>query len=193
MIKHEELYKEVKNVLSEKRFKHSERVVKRAIQYAKIYNVDIETVKIVAIAHDIAKELSEEENKMYISKYNIELDEIEKINHNLLHAKIGAYICKNRYGFTDDMANSVRYHTTGRENMSILEKIIYLADATEEGRKECSTKYVDIIIDDIDKGMIEVSKWVINRLLEKNKVIHLNTIKCYNYYQNKKYKNKHKS
>lgn len=193
MIKHEELYKEVKNVLSEKRFKHSERVVKRAIQYAKIYNVDIETVKIVAIAHDIAKELSEEENKMYISKYNIELDDIEKINHNLLHAKIGAYICKNRYGFTDDMANSVRYHTTGRENMSILEKIIYLADATEEGRKECSTKYVDIIIDDIDKGMIEVSKWVINRLLEKNKVIHLNTIKCYNYYQNKKYKNKHKS
>ena len=126
MIKYEKLYEDVKEVLSEERFNHSERVVKRAIEYAKIYNVDIEMVKLVAISHDIAKELSEEENQKYISKYNIKLDDIEKVNKSLLHAKIGAYICKEKYGFTDDMINSVRYHTTGRENMSILEKIIYL-------------------------------------------------------------------
>ena len=185
MIEYEELYKDVKSMLSEKRFKHSERVVKRAIEYAKIYDVDIETVKLVAIAHDIAKELSDEENKKYISKYNIELDEIEKINHSLLHSKIGSVICKNKYDFTEDMVNSVKYHTTGRENMSILEKIIYLADATEEGRKEYPLEYINIIKEDIDIGMIEMSKWVIDRLLSKNKVIHLNTIKCYNYYKMK--------
>jgi len=78
MIKYEELYSEVKKVLSEKRFKHSEGVVKRAIEYAKIYNVDIETTKLVAIAHDIAKELSKEENKKYIDEYDIKLDDIEK-------------------------------------------------------------------------------------------------------------------
>ena len=77
MIKYEKLYEDVKEVLSEKRFSHSERVVKRAIEYAKIYNVDIEMVKLVAISHDIAKELSEEENQEYISKYNIKLDDIE--------------------------------------------------------------------------------------------------------------------
>ena len=180
MIKYEELYKEVKNMLSEKRFKHSERVVKRAIEYAKIYNVDIETVKLVAIAHDITKELSDEENEKYISRYNIKLDDIEKINNNLLHAKIGACICKNKYGFTEDMVNSVKYHTTGRENMSILEKIIYLADATEEERKD--SHFSNIVKENINMGMMEVSKNVINKLLNKNKIIHLDTIKCYNYY-----------
>ena len=168
MIKYEELYEDVKNMLSDKRFNHSERVVKRAIEYANIYNVDIKTVKLVAISHDIAKELSEEENQIYISKYNIKLDDIEKANKSLLHAKIGAYICKEKYNFTEDMVNSVRYHTTGRENMSILEKIIYLADATEEGRDEYKvSEYVDIIKEEIDKGMVEISKRVINKLLKE--------------------------
>ena len=185
MIKYEELYKEVKENLSEKRFKHSEGVVKRAIEYAKVYNVDIETVKLVAISHDIAKELSEEEIEKYIKEYNIEIDEVEKRNNNLLHAKIGSFICKNKYGFTQDMVNAVRFHTTGRENMTILEKVIYLADATEENRKYCSSFYVDLIKKDIDDGMFEVAKWVINSLLERNMVIHLDTIKCYNFYNNK--------
>ena len=183
MIEYDELYENVKNMLTEERFKHSERVVKRAIEFAKIYNVDIDTVKLVAISHDIAKELTEEENQEYISKYNIKLDDIEKANKSLLHAKIGAYICKQKYGFTQDMVNSVRYHTTGRENMSILEKIIYLADATEEGRIEYKVSdYVDLIKEDIDKAMIEISKMVINKLLKNNKLIHLDTINCYNYY-----------
>ena len=183
MTNYEELYEDVKNMLSEKRFKHSESVVKRAIEYADIYNVDIEMVKLVAISHDIAKELTEEENQEYISKYNIKLDDIEKANKSLLHAKVGAYICKEKYGFTEDMVNSVKYHTTGRENMSILEKIIYLADATEEGRDEYNvSEYVELIKKDIDKGMVEISKRVINKLLNNNKVIHLDTIKCYNYY-----------
>lgn len=186
MIKYEQLYNEVRKRLSEARFKHSEGVLKRAIEYAEIYNVDIETIKLVAIAHDIAKELTDEENDEYIKKYHIELDEIEKENKNLVHAKIGAYICKNEYNFTEDMFNAVKYHTTGREDMSILEKIIYLADATEENRKYCSSKYVEIIKKNINQGIIEICKWVINKLLENNVLIDLNSIKCYNYYNIKK-------
>ena len=185
MIKYEDLYNEVKKTLSEKRFKHSEGVVERALEYAEIYNVDKEKVKLVAIAHDIAKEFSEEENQKYINDYNIELDEAERFNKNLIHAKIGAYICKNKYQFTDDMVQAVRYHTTGKENMSMLEKVIYLADATEKNRNYCKEPYVEIIKNDIDKGILEVSKWVINSLIERNVVIHLDTIKCYNYYTNK--------
>lgn len=182
MIEYEELHNKLKSRLSEKRFKHSEGVVKRAIEYAQIYNVDIKHVKLVAIAHDIAKELTNEEVNYYIQRYNIVLDNIEKLNNNLIHAKIGAYICKNEFNFTDDMVNAVKYHTTGRNNMSILEKIIYLADATEENRKYCSSNYVDVIKKDINQGIIEVSKWVINKLLEDNKLIHPDTVDCYNYY-----------
>ena len=185
MIEYDELYQEARNILSEKRFNHSEGVVKRAIEYAKIYDVDVEIVKLVAIAHDIAKELTPEEEDKYIKEYNIYLDDFEKENHNLLHAKIGAEICKNKYGFSEDMVNSVKYHTTGRENMSLLEKIIYLADATDENRKYESEFYVNTIKENIDKGMVEVSKWVINHLLEKERPIHMDSIKCYNFYLNK--------
>ena len=186
MIKYEDLYNEVKSMLSEKRFKHSEGVVKRALEYAEIYDVDKETVKLCAIAHDMAKELSEEENNQLIQEYNIELDEVEKLNKSLLHAKIGAYISKNKYGFTDDMVNAIMYHTTGRDNMSMLEKIIYLADATEEGRNYSDISYyVDICKSDIDRGVFEVAKWCINNLLERGSFIHLNGVRCYNYYLNR--------
>jgi len=185
MIRYEELYEEVKHMLSERRFIHSEGVVKRAIEYAQIYNVDIETVRIVAIAHDIAKELTPEQERIIINKYNIALDDFERANHNLVHAKVGAEMCRNLYGFTEDMVNSVKFHTTGRANMSLLEKIIYLADATDENRKYESSYYVNVIEDDIDKGMVEVSKWVINHLLEIESSIHIDSIKCYNYYVDK--------
>ena len=83
------------------------------------------------------------------------------------------------------MVNSIKYHTTGRPEMSILEKIIYLADATDENRKYEQDYYVNVIREDINKGMVEVSKWVINHLLEKERPIHIDSINCYNYYLNK--------
>ncbi|MBR2705080.1 MAG: bis(5'-nucleosyl)-tetraphosphatase (symmetrical) YqeK [Clostridia bacterium] len=185
MVKYEELYEEIKHMLSEKRFNHCEGVVRRAIEYAEIYDVDTETVKLAAIAHDIAKELTPEQEEEVIAKYNVELDDFEKENHNLFHAKLGAEICRNKYGFTDDMVNAVKYHTTGRPEMSTLEKVIYLADATDENRKYEQDYYINVIKENIDKGMVEVSKWVINHLLEKERPIHMDSINCYNYYLNK--------
>lgn len=182
MIEYDVLYSYIKKKLSDYRFRHTQAVINRALEYADIYKVDKEIVKLTALSHDIAKELSKEEIDGYINEYNIKLDDIEKLNNNLLHAKIGACICKNKYGFTEDMVNAVKYHTTGRENMSILEKIIYLADATEENKEYCSSHYTHIVKDNIDIGMVEIAKWVINKLLDNGKLIHLDTIKCYNYY-----------
>lgn len=191
MIKYEELYEIVKEKVLEKRFKHSEYVVKRALEYAEIYNVNKDIVKLCAIAHDIAKNLTKEENRKYIKKYNIRFNRIEKTNPNLWHSKIGAEICKEEYGFTEDMVNAIKYHTTGRANMSILEKIIYLADATEETRNYKDVQeYVDYVINDIDDAMFKVSKLVIEKLINKGVAVHLDTVKCYNYYNsNKNHKN----
>ena len=185
MVSYEALYNDVKERLSERRLKHSEGVVERALEYAEVYGSDKDIVKLTAIAHDIAKEFSDEENEKYIQEYHIQLDDVEKVNHNLIHAKVGAELCRHQYGFTEDMVNAIRFHTTGRANMSLLEKIIYLADATDANRAYDDIEYyVDLIKRDIDQGVAEVCKWVIDDLTEKNRIIHEDSLKCYEYYSN---------
>lgn len=185
MVDYETVYLDLKKILSKDRFLHSIGVVERALEYARVYNVNEEIVMIVAICHDIAKELDRSELDFYLKKYNVVLSDDEVINSDLLHAKIGSLVCKDKYGFSDDMVNAVRYHTTGRENMSLLEKVIYLADKTEKGRKYCTSYYVDIIKDDIDRGIVELNKWVIKNLVDFNRVVSIDGIKCYNYYCSK--------
>ena len=177
MISYEELYEIVKNRLSSKRFNHCLRVVERAVEYAKVYDVDLNKVKLTALAHDIAKDLSDSN----IDKYTYLLDDVELVNRSLCHAKIGAIICQ-KYGFDEDMLNSIKYHTTGRENMSILEKIIYLADATESEREIGSRNYVELVKTNIDEAMLKICSLTLIRLLNNSKVIHIDSIKCYNYY-----------
>ena len=182
MVEYKDLYEDVKKLLSEKRFKHCEGVVKRAIEYAEIYNVDTEVTKLVAIAHDIAKELSEEETNRYLEQYNIELDDIERCNKNLLHAKIGAYICKDKYGFTEDMVNAVRFHTTGRPNMTMFEKIVFIADKIDETRQyEGIEELRNLAFKNIDKAIIKNidSTTILN--LQKGRPILEESIKTRNY------------
>ena len=131
----EEITKDVKNTLSEKRYIHCIGVMEQAAYLAKKYGYDIDIARVVGIAHDIAKEIPEEEKLKYVEQNNIEIDKIESVNIGLLHAKIGADICKKKYNFTEEMQNAIKYHTTGDENMNILAKIIFVADKTEKNRK----------------------------------------------------------
>ena len=189
MVEYEELYEEIKEILSEKRFKHTLGVVERAIEYAKIYNVSVEDTKIAAILHDVAKEIPKEESYKMLEEYGVELDEIENKNFNLIHSKLGAIIAKNKYGLPDEIANAIQYHTTGKPNMTMLEKVIYLADATEPGRKYDDKlnqlsldELVKMIRNNIDDGMRYVLRWTIESLIKRNLYIHLNSIEAYNYY-----------
>ena len=131
----EKINQDIKNTLSEKRYFHSIGVMKKAEELAKQYHIDVDKAKIVGLAHDIAKEMPKEEKIAYVKEHHIEIDEIEKVNIELLHAKIGADICKNKYGFSQDMQDAIRYHTTGSPKMDDLAKIILIADKTEAGRK----------------------------------------------------------
>ena len=189
MVKYEELYEIAKEKLSEKRFNHTLGVVKRAIQYAEIYNENMEKTKIAAILHDIAKEIPKEESYNMLEKYEVKLDDIEKRNFNLIHSILGAGIAKNEYGLDDDIVNAIKYHTTGRENMSMLEKIIYLADATEPNRNYMSNEnelslneLVELIKTNIDEGLEYTLKWNLQSVLRRNLLVHLNTVKAYNFY-----------
>ena len=118
---------------SEKRKLHTEGVKTTAISLARQYGADPEKAEIAALFHDMYRGVSEEVLNYYVK--HMGLDEKYMNNCNLAHSKIAAIIMKRDYGITDqDILNAVSYHTTGRAGMSLLEKIIYIADAIEPGR-----------------------------------------------------------
>lgn len=174
---------DLKKVLSEKRYNHSLGVMKKAEELAKIYKIDIDKAKLVGLAHDIGKELSKEEMLEYARKNNIEADSVEKVNVGLLHAKIGADICKKKYGFSQDMQNAIKYHTVGSENMDLLAKIIYVADKIEDGRTykdEEKMKELQVVRDlatkDINKALVYEIDSSITYTIQKHKLIHPDSI-----------------
>mgnify|MGYP001857081662 CR=1 FL=1 len=182
-MEYSQIKNDVKAILSEYRFTHSIGVAKKAVELAKLYNVDEEIAKKVGIAHDIAKEMTDEELLEYAKANNIEIDEIENAKPSLLHGKIGADIVAKKYGFTEDMVNAIKWHPTGRKNMSMLEKIIYVADKTEENRKETRfdiEKSRELATQNIDDALIFLMNKFITYNIENERIIHPETIKARN-------------
>lgn len=182
-MEYKEIENDVKSVLSEYRFTHSLGVAKKAIELAKIYGVQEEIAKKVGIAHDIAKEMTDEEMIEYAKANNIRIDEIETVKPSLLHGKIGADIAAKKFGFTQDMINAIKWHTTGRKNMSMLEKIIYVADKTEENRKGTRfnlEKSRELSKKNIDETLIFLMNEFITYNIKNEWLIHPETIKARN-------------
>lgn len=145
----EEISELVKSKMSEKRFYHSQCVMERCEELANKFNYDIETAKKVGIAHDIAKEMPNEEKIIYAKTNEIEIDEIEMSNPTLLHAKIGENIAKKELGFSEEMARAIRAHTTGIENMSLLDKILFISDRTSKERGFPDIEYLNSLLEKI--------------------------------------------
>lgn len=183
----EEVYEIVKSELSEERFAHSEGVAQRCEEFARLNGVDIEKAKLVGIAHDIAKEVPKEVRIKIAIENGIELDEFEKENTSLIHAKLGAKICKDRFGFSDDMCRAIEAHTTGKKDMSLLDKILYLSDCCDHTRE---FEGVDDIykagIQSLDEGYILALTRKIEYTLMKRCKIHKDSIDAYNDYLDKK-------
>ncbi|MGL4800556.1 MAG: nicotinate-nucleotide adenylyltransferase [Cellulosilyticaceae bacterium] len=126
----------VKGCLSTERYNHTKGVVERAIELGNIHGKNTDKLFIAALFHDVAKELTEDEVQHLCEQYQIKLDAFEEAHMDLAHGKVGAALLAHKWGIKDeDILNSIRYHTVGREKMSDMEKIIYLADMTERGRK----------------------------------------------------------
>ena len=173
----EKIRKDIEKILSPKRYRHSIGVMERAEELAKIYKVDVQKAKLVGIAHDIAKEMPKEEIKKYVEDNNIDVDDVEKNNLGLLHGKIGADICKKRYGFTQDMQNAIRMHTTGDVEMDDLAKILYLADHTEKNRNFEGLEYIrKLSEEDLDKAVLCCMEKSIMNVIQQGKIMNVKTI-----------------
>lgn len=169
--------------IGEKRYNHSVRVMETAIKLAEIYNTDIEKAKVAGILHDCAKIADETNLLKRTNDFDIILDNCMEYNHELIHGPLGAKIAKEEYGIKDEeILDAIYYHTTGRENMSILDKIIYIADYIEPKRNFPGVEEVrSLAFEDIDKSLILAMEKTIIFLIEKNKLIHPDTIKARNY------------
>lgn len=172
----EKIKEDIKQILSEKRYNHSLGVAKKAEEIAILYNQDVEKAKLVGMAHDIAKEMPKEQAYEYAKLHKIEIDEIEQNEPSLLHSKIGAHICKEKYQFDQDMVDAILYHTTGNIKMNTFAKIIFLADKTEEGRTIELEEINQIIKQDLDDAMLYILRNAMKYTLNKKRLIHPDSI-----------------
>ena len=166
----------LKENLSKKRYEHSLLVAKEAKSLAKIYHVDEEKAYLAGLIHDIAKELSEDENNYWIKKGNL-ADDLKKENYKKIrHADIGALIAKEKYNLDNDICNAIKYHTIGKKNMDTLAKIIYIADKI--GRKEIPKELMpikDLVKKDLNAALIYFIEKQNKNLISKNITPHKNT------------------
>ena len=133
--KYTKLREEMEKVLEPKRFLHTLGVAKTAVAMAEEFGEDIEKAYVAGILHDCAKNIPTDEMFRLCEENNVELDEFERTHPVLVHAKLGAYLAKAKYGVEDeDIINAIMWHTLGRCEMSKLEKIVFVADMAEEGR-----------------------------------------------------------
>lgn len=173
----EQIQEIIKEHLSEKRYYHSKCVMERSKELAIKYGADVEVAAKIGIAHDVAKEMTEEEKLKYVEENNIEIDETEKINTGLLHAKIGKDISIKKFGFTESMGQAIANHTTGNRNMDIYSKILFIADRTSKDRNFEDLEYLNKLVDrEIDEAVLYILDKKIELQIKKRASIHIDGI-----------------
>lgn len=175
---YEEMCKAIKEKMSEKRFKHVLGVVDTAKMLANLYAEDIEKAKIASILHDCAKEYTREEMERLCTYYGYESGDNESKEPALLHSKVGAIVAKVTYGVDDEyVLDAIKYHTTGRKDMTMLDKIIFIADYIEPSRSfEGLENIRKLAFRDIDLAVFEALENTILHLIEKRSFIHEDTL-----------------
>ena len=172
----------IKGKLNEDRFIHSMGVADTAVLLAEKFGGDREKAYIAGLLHNVLKNESEEEQLKMMKKDGIILSQAEKNNPKLWHAMSGAAFIRHELGITDpDIVNAVRYHTTGRAGMSLLEKIIYTADFISPERNYPDVEVMrSLSFESLDKGDLYSLQFSLKRLSECKFVIHTDSVDFYN-------------
>ncbi|MFA9466087.1 MAG: bis(5'-nucleosyl)-tetraphosphatase (symmetrical) YqeK [Velocimicrobium sp.] len=185
----QEIQQMLEKELSKKRFIHTLSVSSTAACLSMKYGEDIKRARVAGLLHDCAKCLSGDELYSRCMEFGIEVSKTEEHFPYLLHAKLGAYYANTRFGVEDtDILNAIIYHTTGRPNMSLLEKIIYLSDYIEPERKEIPglNEIRNIVFSDLDQAVYLTLENTLRYLKSQNKnknEIDTMTINAYTYYK----------
>ncbi|MDE5965828.1 MAG: bis(5'-nucleosyl)-tetraphosphatase (symmetrical) YqeK [Lachnospiraceae bacterium] len=172
--------------LTKKRYEHSMGVSYTAAAMAMVYGLDTEKAAVAGLLHDCAKCYSSEEKLKRCKKHNLPISSYEQKNPELLHAKLSAYYAREKYGVEDEeILSAITWHTTGKADMSTLDKIIYIADFIEPNRKmlpEMEEIRKEAFLD-LDRCLIHILTNMIRYLSRKDAgSIDPLTLETYEYY-----------
>ena len=179
-------YKEYEEIIEKRmkagRFKHSKNVAKEAVRLAKKYGADVQKAETAGILHDATKETPDSEQLELIERAGIVLTPLERSTRKLWHAISGAAFVQVELGITDeDIITSIRYHTTGRAGMSLLEKVIFIADFTSAERDYDGVDKMRKLADkDLDEAVLEGMSFTIADLAQRKLTIAPDTFMGYN-------------
>lgn len=184
LIDYDKLKKELKKRLKKDRYEHSLGVMSTMCELAEIYGADYEKSKLAGLVHDITKNNTVEEQLELIKKYNIPADEDILSHKKLLHAVTAPYVLKNEFGITDEeVLSAVRYHTTAKPEMNLLEKLLYVADYIDPTRDyEDVEFYRNLAREDIDKCTFLCLAYTVEELSKNKQFIYKDTFEAYSYY-----------
>ena len=173
---------ELAEILSQKRFQHSIAVAYQASILADIHGADKDKAYLAGLVHDSCKEISKQEQLKIINKFGIMLTDIEKCEPNIWHGYAASGYITEKWNITDiDICNAVKYHTCGRGNMSVLEKVIFVADLTSLDRDyPDSAKIRNISLRSLDEAIYNCYLYIIPFILNRKGYITQNTLDCYN-------------
>ena len=177
--------KTLEKELEPKRFEHTLGVEYTAASLAMRYDVTIEDALVAGLLHDCAKCISGEKLIDICEKQHIDINNVERKNPSLLHTKVGEYLAQEIYDIHDsDILNAIRYHTTGRPGMSILEKIVFIADYIEPGRKQAPNleEIRKLAFTDLDNALIRILEDTLTYLKDSEDEVDPMTRKTYEYY-----------
>lgn len=168
----EALIEAVSAQMPDKRWKHTLGVMESSIQLAEQYGADPERAETAAILHDVAKYWPVERMREIIEQNDLNLD-LLRYDKQMWHAEVGAFVAEKEYGITDpDILNAIRFHTSGREDMSLLEKIVCLADYIEPGRDFPGVDKIRKLAKvSLEEGLVAGFDSTISLLLEKRRGI----------------------
>ena len=180
--------KQLIKALDSKRYEHTQGVAYTSAALAMRYGEDIRKAELAGLLHDCAKCLDNEKKINICKKNDISISDAEQRNPFLLHAKVGGHLAKTKYKIDDeDIINAILYHTTGRPGMSLLEKIVYIADYIEPGRDhEPNLEEVrSLSFQDLDEALLRILEDILVHLKESSKEIDPMTQMTYEFYKRK--------
>lgn len=167
------------SMVMQKRVRHIRGTEEEAVRLARRWGADETMARRAGILHDCTKYLELEEQLALCGKYGVELDELERRAVKLLHSKTGACIARHVFGEPDEVYNAIFWHTTAKEDMTTLEKILYVADYMEPNRDfEGVDRLRELAYRNLDAALLLGVETTIQEMKDRNLLVHQSTLRA---------------